>query len=156
MGRVKRECFSGATCVTFTSPLASSSRNCWMLRNCIHCTVTSNHADRIDEYLEDLQSAVTYLETHPEHQARGNAAMYGMIAKVPFRGMVQKSVMAVMETLYGPRAAEPGFDPMSEDDEGTVMRLVKSYGSRALAVLDRVDKLRERFSPGKKRRRSVT
>jgi sphinganine-1-phosphate aldolase len=124
--------------------------------NCIHCTVTSNHAERIDEYLEDLKSALSYLETHPEHQSRGNAAMYGMIAKVPFRGMVQKSVMDVMEKLYGPRAAEPGFDPMSEDDEGTVMRLVKSYGGRALAVLDRVDKLRERLSPGKKRRRSVT
>lgn len=124
--------------------------------NCVHCTVTSHHEARIDDYLEDLRSALAYLESHPDHHARGNAAMYGMIAKVPFRGMVRQSVMDVMEKLYGPRAAEPGFDPMGEDDEGMVMRLVKSYGGRALAVLERVDKLRERFTPGKKRRRAVT
>ncbi|MFN7702556.1 MAG: pyridoxal phosphate-dependent decarboxylase family protein [Deltaproteobacteria bacterium] len=129
--------------------------------NCIHCTVTSWHggtssqADRVEDYLEDLRSALAYLETHPEHQARGNAAMYGMIAKVPFRGMVRQSVMDVMEKLYGPRAAEPGFDPMSEDDDGTIRRLIKSYGSRALSVLDRVEKLRARLSPGGKRRRSI-
>ncbi|MBN8612398.1 MAG: aspartate aminotransferase family protein [Deltaproteobacteria bacterium] len=125
--------------------------------NCIHCTVTSNHESRIEDYLEDLRSAIAYLEAHPDHETRGNAAMYGMIAKVPFRGMVRQSVMDVMEKLYGPRAAEPGFDPMSADDEGLVMRLVKSYGGRALSVLDRVEKLRERLSPGgKKRRRAVT
>lgn len=130
--------------------------------NCIHCTVTSwhggsgEHGSRIESYLDDLRSALAYLEAHPDHETRGNAAMYGMIAKVPFRGMVQKSVMDVMEKLYGPRAAEPGFDPMSSEDEGVVMRLVKSYGGRALAVLDRVEKLRERLAPGKKRRKAVT
>jgi len=123
--------------------------------SCIHCTVTSNHADRIEEYLEDIQSAIAYLESHPELGSRGNAAMYGMMAKVPFRGMVKQSVMDVMEKLYGPRAADPDFDPLGQDDEGVVMKLVKSYGGRALAVLDRVEALRERFTLGKKRRRTV-
>ena len=122
--------------------------------NCIHCTVTSNHDARVEEYLEDLRSALAHLEAHPELESRGNAAMYGMMAKVPFRGMVRQSVMDVMEKLYGPRAAEPGFDPMGQDDQGVVMRLVKSYGGRALAVLDRVEKLRERIVPSRKRRRS--
>lgn len=123
--------------------------------SCIHCTVTSNHADRIDEYLEDIRSAIAYLEAHPELEARGNAAMYGMMAKVPFRGMVKQSVMDVMEKLYGPRAADPDFDPLGSDDEGVVMKLVKSYGNRALLVLDRVEKLRGRLAFGKKRRRAV-
>lgn len=124
--------------------------------NCIHCTVTSNHEARIDAYLEDLREAVAYLRAHPKQSARGNAAMYGMIAKVPFRGMVRSSIMELMEKLYGPRAAEPGFDPMGGDEEGGVMRLVKTYGGRALAVLDRAEKLRSRLFPGRKRRRSVT
>ncbi len=124
--------------------------------NCIHCTVTSNHEGRIDAYLEDVRESLAYLRAHPDHETRGNAAMYGMIAKVPFRGMVRSSIVDLMEKLYGPRAAEPSFDPLAGDEEGGVMRLVKTYGGRALAVLDRAEKLRERLFPSRKRRRSVT
>jgi sphinganine-1-phosphate aldolase len=122
--------------------------------NCIHCTVTSNHARIIDEYVEDLRSAVAYLESHPELEARGNAAMYGMMAKVPFRGMVKTSVLEIMEKMYGPNAADPSFDAMGADDDGLVMKLVKEYGSRALSLLDRAEKLRERLPFQKKRRRA--
>jgi hypothetical protein len=70
--------------------------------------------------------------------------------------MVKQSVMDVMEKLYGPRAADPDFDPLGGDeDDGVVMKLVKSYGNRALSVLDRVEKLRDRLAFGKKRRRAV-
>lgn len=120
--------------------------------SCIHCTVTSNHESHIDAYLEDLRDAVAYLRAHPEAEARGNAAMYGMMAHIPFRGMVKQGVMDVMERLYGPRAAYPDFDPMGTSEEGMVMRLVKSYGGRALAVLGRVEKLRDRFLPVPRRR----
>ena len=42
--------------------------------------------------------------------SRGNAAMYGMMAKIPFRGMVKSSVLDIMEKMYGPHAADPGFE----------------------------------------------
>lgn len=121
--------------------------------NCIHLTVTSNHARIVDEYLEDVRNAVHWLETHPNLPSRGNAAMYGMMAKIPFRGMVKTSVLEIMEKMYGPRAADPGFDPMKGDDEGAVMRLVKEYGGKAAQLLGRAEKLRDRLPFLEKKRR---
>jgi sphinganine-1-phosphate aldolase len=122
--------------------------------NCIHLTVTSNHARVVDEYLEDVRTAVHWLRTHPNLGSRGNAAMYGMMAKVPFRGMVKTSVLEIMEKMYGPHAADPGFDPMGGEDDGAVMRLVKEYGGKAAALLGQAERLRDRVPfLGKKRRR---
>lgn len=116
----------------------------------IHCTMTSNHLAIVDEYLSDLREAVAYVKAHPEVKSRGNAAMYGMMAKVPFRGMVKKSVLDVMEKLYGPGALDDG-DPI-KDDDGVVSRLVKGYGARAMGVLDGLEDLRTRIF-GQRRRR---
>jgi len=122
--------------------------------NCIHLTVTSNHAKIVPEYLEDVRSAMHWLETHPGLASRGNAAMYGMMAKIPFRGMVKSSVLEIMEKMYGPHAADPGFDPMGGEDDGAVMRFVKEYGGRAAALLGQAEKLRDRVPfLAKKRRR---
>jgi len=124
--------------------------------NTIHCTLTSNHLERIEEYIEDLKSAVAYLEAHPDQESRGNAAMYGMMAKVPFRGMVKQSVMEVMEKLYGPDATQADFSLSAESsDDGVLMKLVKSYGGRALSVLDRVEKLRDKLPFGARRRKQA-
>lgn len=79
--------------------------------------------------------------------------MYGMIARVPFRGMVKKSALEMLERLYGPDAANAKLDLFGqESDGGLVMRLAKNYGNRALDWLDRVDGLRHRFGLTKKRR----
>ncbi len=119
----------------------------------IHCTITSNHAPVISEYLRDVREAVNFVQSHPELQARGSAAMYGMIARVPFRGMVKKSALEMLERLYGPDAANAKLDLFGqESDGGLVMRLAKNYGNRALDWLDRVDGLRHRFGLTKKRR----
>lgn len=119
---------------------------------CIHCTVTSNHESVVPEYLRDVREAVTFVRAHPELQSRGNAAMYGMMAKVPFRGMVKKSVLEVMERMYGPDAARPDLDMLGGEDQGVVAKLVKSYGDRALGVLDRLNDVRDRFRLTRKRR----
>ena len=122
--------------------------------NCIHLTVTSNHARIVDEYLEDVRASMAWLRAHSDVPSRGNAAMYGMMAKVPFRGMVKQSVLEIMEKMYGPHAADPAFDPMNDEDEGALMRLVKEYGGKAVSLLDRAEKLRERVPfLSKKRRR---
>lgn len=119
----------------------------------IHCTITSNHAHVIDEYLRDVREAVGFVQSHPELQSRGSAAMYGMIAKVPFRGMVRKGALDMLERLYGPDAANPKLDLFGEGSgDGLVMRLAKNYGNRALDWLDRVDGIRQRFGLTKKRR----
>lgn len=109
----------------------------------IHHTVTSNHLPVIDEYIADLRDAVAYVRSHPEVADRGNAAMYGMMAKVPFRGMVRQGVMNVMRNMYGPNALD--FDPAKLNGEGVVDKVMNAVGPTLNKVLDRVEALKERF-----------
>ncbi len=104
----------------------------------LHLTITSHHLGVVDEYLTDLESAVAYVRAHPEVKSRGQAAMYGMMAKVPFRGMVGKSVEKIMEKMYGPDALELDMDKIGEDDEGLVNKLVQRYGGKVLDVFDKL------------------
>ncbi|PHN03696.1 aminotransferase class V-fold PLP-dependent enzyme [Flavilitoribacter nigricans] len=68
----------------------------------IHLTVLPTNVTVIDEYLSDLQAAYVYAADHPEAVAKGSAAIYGLMARIPFRGMVEHSVKKIMEDLYGP------------------------------------------------------
>jgi len=66
----------------------------------IHLTVLPTNLPVIDEFLADLKEASIYAAAHPEATAKGNAAIYGMMARIPFRGMVEKSVRKIMEDMY--------------------------------------------------------
>lgn len=68
--------------------------------DCIHLTVLPTNVEVIDLYLADLKQAVAFAGMHPEATAKGNAAVYGMMARIPFRGMVEKSVKKIMEDMY--------------------------------------------------------
>jgi len=70
------------------------------LPDCIHLTVLPTNVDVIDQYLIDLKKAYAYATDHPGDTARGNAAIYGLMARLPFRGMVEKSVKKIMEEMY--------------------------------------------------------
>ncbi|MDP3274705.1 MAG: aminotransferase class V-fold PLP-dependent enzyme [Deltaproteobacteria bacterium] len=109
---------------------------------CIHHTVTSNHATVVDEYLADLRDAVAFVKSHPEVSARGNAAMYGMMAKIPFRGMVKQGVVQVLRGMYGPDAAT--FDPTKVgQDDGVMGKVMDVVGPTLNKVLDQVDRMRD-------------
>ncbi len=69
--------------------------------DCIHVTVLPTNVEVIDQYLDDVKEAVVYAIEHPGAAAKGNAAIYGLMARIPFRGMVEKSVKKIMEDLYG-------------------------------------------------------
>lgn len=110
---------------------------------CIHCTVTSNHLRIIDDYVQDLRESVQQVLQHPELSSRGNAAMYGMMAKVPFRGMVKYSVGKVMESLYG-NSGEVDLSKLGEGEgDGPLMKAVQKYGGRVTALLDKLSDARE-------------
>jgi glutamate/tyrosine decarboxylase-like PLP-dependent enzyme len=74
--------------------------------DCIHLTVLPTNLPFIDEYLEDLREAVAYASEHKELAAKGNAAVYGMMARIPFRGVVENSVRKIMEEMFGETIAE--------------------------------------------------
>jgi sphinganine-1-phosphate aldolase len=73
----------------------------------LHAMVTPAHENIADQYLADLAAAVDQVKDHPDQGAKGSAAMYGMIARVPFRGMIRKQVLAMMEKMYGPACEMP-------------------------------------------------
>ena len=96
--------------------------------------LTCNAANRVtaQPYLDDLAEAVAHVRAHPELAREGDAAVYGLLARVPVRGFVKRGVLDLMEDLYGP---EGGRAELPE--EGRVERLART-------VLDAVDAVRRR------------
>lgn len=84
----------------------------------IHLTVLPTNVVVIDQYLADLKEAVAYAGAHPEATAKGNAAIYGLMARLPFRGMVEKSVKKIMEDMYG--VDETQDDVAEESAKGAI------------------------------------
>lgn len=110
----------------------------------LHLTVMSAHERTADELLDDLDEAVRYVRAHPELRSRGNAAMYGMMAKIPVRRLVGYSVRKVMEGMYGPSGEVPDLSAPSDGDGGP-LALIDKYGARVLAALDRLDDVKQRL-----------
>ncbi|MBU0464574.1 MAG: aspartate aminotransferase family protein, partial [Proteobacteria bacterium] len=73
----------------------------------LHAMVTPAHEAVADQYLKDLKESLEFVKDHPDLASKGNAAMYGMIAKVPFRGLIKKEIGKMMEKMYGPDCEMP-------------------------------------------------
>ncbi|MCP4137036.1 MAG: aspartate aminotransferase family protein [bacterium] len=85
----------------------------------LHAMVTPLHANVADKYISDLKSSVAHVKKHPELALQGGAAMYGMIANIPLRGMVKKNVLNMFADMYGPDAKmiDPAAAAELEDGE---------------------------------------
>ncbi len=101
----------------------------------VHCTCNASNLPVIDTYLADLAEAVAHVRAHPELAREGDAAVYGLMARVPLRGVVKSAVLDVMEKMYAPDATGA---PDLEDDGGMVQEL-------ATKVLDTVDRVKARI-----------
>jgi sphinganine-1-phosphate aldolase len=102
----------------------------------IHLTFSPIHADHIKEYLMDLKDAVEAVKANPQLNTTGQAAMYGMMAKIPFRGMVKSSVLSIMEKMYG---AEPMMPDEKSENVENWGDFVEKVGTNALEVKRHVD-----------------
>jgi hypothetical protein len=111
----------------------------------LHFTVMSKHIHTVDPLLTDLADVVSYVRAHPELKSRGNAAMYGMMAKIPLRGLVRTSVRKVMEGMYGPSGDVPDLSAMDDSDEQGLMALASKYKGQVLNVLDKIDEAKSRI-----------
>lgn len=98
----------------------------------LHVMVTPAHAGSHQQYIEDLKEAVAHVRAHPELSSEGSAPMYGMIAKMPFRGMVKQSVLKIMEGMYGPEAKVPDLGNEEPD-------LAQKLGGYVIQAKDKVD-----------------
>jgi glutamate/tyrosine decarboxylase-like PLP-dependent enzyme len=111
----------------------------------IHCTVNGNNLAVVDGYLADLAGAVAHARAHPELKSSGNAAMYGMMAKIPVRAMVRSSVRKVMEQMYAPGGGTPDLSNVgSGADDDWTLRLMNRYGDRVMSLLGRFDNWKKR------------
>lgn len=81
----------------------------------LHAMVTPGHAAVAGQFIDDLRDAANQARAHPEWAGRGNAAMYGIMAELPLRGMIKKNVLKIMEQLYGPEGKMPDFDAGTAD-----------------------------------------
>jgi sphinganine-1-phosphate aldolase len=102
----------------------------------VHLTLSPVHAECMEEYVRDLKTAVETVKANPQLNTSGQAAMYGMMAKIPFKGMIKGSVQAIMEKMYGPDAKLP--DEKSENVENWG-DFVEKVGTHALEVKRHVD-----------------
>ena len=113
---------------------------------CIHCTVNAANAPVVDDYLADLREAVAHVRAHPELRTEGEAAMYGMMAKVPLRRVVAASVRDVLAGMYAPGATEaPDLAGLGEgEDDSPLLKLIGRHQGRLLDLLDRLERLKDR------------
>lgn len=87
---------------------------------CLHATVTPVHASSADAFLKDLAESVAHVRAHPEAAAKGRAAVYGMISKMPLRGLVRGEVEKSMRKMYSGEPIDLNKPP------GFIQRLVLS------------------------------
>lgn len=80
----------------------------------LHVILNPGHAETAAAWLADLAEAVDHVRHHPELASQGSAPMYGMIAKVPLRGMVRRNVRAFLEQMYRPDAEGTDAPPHPE------------------------------------------
>ncbi len=78
----------------------------------LHAMVTPRHGQVAEAYLADLAASVAAVRADPRLARQGDAAMYGMIARVPLRGLVRDGVRKLMRNLYGSECVMPGFDAL--------------------------------------------
>jgi glutamate/tyrosine decarboxylase-like PLP-dependent enzyme len=109
----------------------------------VHCTVNWKQGPAVERYLEDLRASVAEVRANPSASSEGQAPMYGMMAKLPVRGLVKNGVVKVLEGLYG---ASPIDDPTAAPaGDGLVDKLVAKYGDQAMQLFDKADTVRKRL-----------
>ncbi len=89
--------------------------------DCIHLTVLPTNVGVIDKYLTDLRLAVNHAKTHRKGAGEGTAALYGMMARVPFRGIVRKNVRKIFEEIYSGDEVPSGTRLSSVPPDGSAL-----------------------------------
>lgn len=85
----------------------------------LHVMITTAHEHVAEEYVADLNQAIAEIKSNPERNKTGNAAMYGMMAKVPVRKLIKNELMKVMKEMYSVSGETPTLDNSGGDDFAT-------------------------------------
>ena len=104
--------------------------------NCIHATCGASNVQSVEDFVRDLGAAVEAVRADPSLAGQGDAAMYGMMAKVPARGLVKVAVKRVMEARYAPGATDPDLSDLAASDP--LLAKLDEYGAVAMQAAERV------------------
>ncbi len=70
------------------------------LPDSIHLSVLPQHSRTVNEFLDDLSKSVEYVRSHPETASQGTTGVYGMVAKVPDKGIINDFLKKFFSSLY--------------------------------------------------------
>ncbi|MBA3012198.1 MAG: aspartate aminotransferase family protein [Proteobacteria bacterium] len=94
---------------------------------CLHAMVTPLHRQVMTQYLADLKESLEYVRSNPKLSLQGGAATYGMVSKIPFRGMVKKNVLKMMREMYGPSGKALDFSKSDTGQKGFVEKIARLF-----------------------------
>jgi glutamate/tyrosine decarboxylase-like PLP-dependent enzyme len=66
----------------------------------IHAMITPNHEKIFEEYINDLKEAVKIVKENPNLSLSGQAAVYGMVSKLPIRSIVRHEILKILIESY--------------------------------------------------------
>lgn len=69
------------------------------LPDSIHLTLMPHHLPNLTTYLNDLKASLQFAKEHPGELSK-SAAFYGLAARLPFRGLVKREVLRVLEEMH--------------------------------------------------------
>ena len=104
--------------------------------NALQAMVTVNHEQAIEQYLEDLRDSVVHVKANPELAYDGSAAMYGMVAKIPLKGMIENNVLDIMEQSYTLGSTELSLG--GDEDKSLAVKLATA----AVKLMDKAQTLK--------------
>jgi glutamate/tyrosine decarboxylase-like PLP-dependent enzyme len=112
----------------------------------VHLTIMAAHLDSAGAFLDDLAAAVQAVRSNPELKSRGDAAMYGMMAKLPVRTAVKLAVSKIMEGMYGPEGKAPDLSAGTGLGGGPLGAVVERYLPKAMGLIDRFDQTKTKVA----------
>ncbi len=109
----------------------------------IHLTIMTHNAPRIDEYLSDLKEAIQFALENPKATSKGEAALYGLMARIPVRGMVRKNIGEILLNQY--RRTESSSNETSADFSANSMPEPKKWMGRLNRFLKGIESVKRWF-----------
>ena len=81
------------------------SRNGWkmerqQLPDSLHLSVLPQHARTADLFIEDMKYSVQYVRDHPETANGGTTGVYGMVAKVPDKTIIDSFIVKFFGSIF--------------------------------------------------------
>ncbi len=64
-----------------------------------HLVITDANASQWKDFTPALLDCIAYLNKHPEENNRGDAALYGLTAKIPNKGVVGEFLIYYLESV---------------------------------------------------------